>query len=67
MQVHSLLPNFDELLVYVIKQFNFPFKPKFTQKELKSLFELLLQIYTRNIKKSVYAIPPRTKPKRGES
>ncbi len=69
MQVHIFLPNFNELLVCVVKQFNFPFKPKFTQKELKSLFGLLLQIqiYTRNIKKSVYAFPPRTKPKRGES
>jgi hypothetical protein len=30
MQVHILLPNFHELLVCVIKQFNFLFKPKFT-------------------------------------
>jgi hypothetical protein len=57
MQVHILLPNFHELLVCVIKQFNFLFKPKFTRKELKSLFGLLLQIYTRNIQKSVYASP----------
>lgn len=69
MQVHILLPNFHELLVCVIKQFNFLFKPKFTPKELNNLFGLLLQIqiYTRNIEKFVYASPPRTKPKRGES
>jgi hypothetical protein len=33
MQVPILLPNFHELLVCVIKQFNFLFKPKFTRIE----------------------------------
>ncbi len=33
MQVPILLPNFHELLVCVMKQFNFLFKPKFTQIE----------------------------------